>query len=501
MPPSGEAGERLRELASGRLSTLLLKYSWPALVSMSLNALYAVVDRFYIGRGCGEAAMAGLTLTLPVITLFAAFGVFVGMGHAAALSIKLGEGDRASCERLLGQMVAFKLAFFCILPPLVWFNVDAVLGWCGGAKVSAEAYACARGYLRTVLFSHVFSHLAFGCSAMMRAEGAALASMTCMIVGFGANLVLDPVFIFGLGLGVAGAAWATNIAMAASCAWALSYYLRGRSAVPLRLSCVRFWPGLVAKPCGIGLAPFLQQTFASLINVALPAAFAKWAADAASATTQIASLGVFQSAMILLLMPVLGAQQGIQPVIGYNWGARNFRRVRDAYVAGFWLTTALCVAACVLQSVPPFPRLVARLFVAPDNPELLKIATHDLILSNCMLWCIGFNIVTTTYFQAIGHPAAAIVLSTLRQGVVMLPVIWFLPYFMADKPFAVWLSMPVSDVLCCLMTIVPAALHLRFLSRVRDRVGTVRRNPPAPNSAGTLPNSAGTVPSCPGDNC
>ena len=487
MPPSGEAGERLRELASGRLSTLLLKYSWPALVSMSLNALYAVVDRFYIGRGCGEAAMAGLTLTFPVMILFAAFGVFVGAGHSAALSIKLGEGDRTACEKLLGQMVAFKLAFFLTLPLLVWLNMDAVLGWCGGAKVSAEAFASAKCYLKIVLFSHFFSHLAFGCSAMMRAEGAATSSMTCMIVGFGTNLVLDPVFIFGLGLGVAGAAWATNIAMAASCAYALSYYLRGRSAVRMRLRRIRFWPGMVAKPCGIGLAPFLQQMFSALINVALPAAFAKWSPDEASATTQIASLGVFQSALILILMPVLGAQQDIQPLIGYNWGSRNFRRVRDAYLAGFWLTTALCAAACVLQAVPPFPGLVARLFVSPDNPELLRIATHDLILSNCMLWCIGLNIVTTTYFQAIGHPKSAIVLSTLRQGVVMLPVIWFLPYFMSDKPFAVWLSMPVSDVLCCLMTIVPAALHLRFLSRVRDRVGTARRNPPAPDSAGTVP--------------
>ena len=460
---------RVRELASGRPGALLLKYSWPALVAMSLNALYAVIDRFYIGHGCGEAAMAGMTLTFPVMMLFAAFGVFVGAGHAAVMSIKLGQGDRTACEKILGQLVAFKLAFFFVLPPLVFFNLDTVLGWCGGSGVSAEALASAKGYLQIVLFSHLFSHLAFGLSALMCAEGSATRSMLCMVVGFGTNLVLDPVFIFGLGLGVRGAAWATNIAMFASCAFAFSHYLGGRSAVRMGLSRIGFHKGLVAKPCGIGFAPFLQQLLGALINVALPAAFAKWAADKASATTQIASLGVFQSVMILVVMPILGAQQGLQPILGYNWGARNFRRVRETLVLGFWVTTGLCVLATIIQVVPPFPRLVASMFVSSDNAALLKIAAGDLQLSNCMLWCIGLNVVATTYFQSIGHPVTAIVLSTLRQGVCLLPVAWFLPYLMDDHTFAIWLSMPVSDVMCCMMTVVPFALHLRFLARVRDR--------------------------------
>lgn len=464
------AKKNLEELATGHLSKLLLKYSWPALVAMSLNALYSVVDRFYIGQGCGEAAMAGLTLVFPIMMLFAAFGVFVGAGHAAAMSIKLGEGDRIACEKLLGQLVAFKLTFFFILPPVIFFNADTVLGWCGGGGVSAEAFECARRYLRIVLFSHLFSHLAFGFSAMMRAEGSALGSMTCMIVGFGANLVLDPIFIFGFGMGIAGAAWATNIAMAASCAFALFRYLSGRSVVRFRWRRIGFHKGLLAKPCGIGFAPFLQQLLGSLINIVLPAAFAKWAVDEAAATTQIASLGVFQSVMILVVLPILGAQQGIQPIIGYNWGARNYRRVKDALVLGFAVTTALCIIATVLQCVPPFPRILAGIFVSSENEALLTIAARDLQIANFMLWCIGLNVVATTYFQSIGRPRTAIVLSTLRQGACLLPTAWFLPYFLEDHAFGVWLAMPVSDVMCCLMTIVPIFLHLRFLSRVRTPV-------------------------------
>ena len=460
----------VEELASASIGRLLFKYSWPALIAMSLNALYSVVDRFYIGHGCGEAAMAGLTLCFPIMLLLGAFGVFVGAGHSAVLSIKLGEGDRVACEKLLGQLVAFKLAFFFTIPPLIFFNLDTVLGWCGGHGVSPEALGAAEDYLKIVLFSHLFSHLAFGFSAMMRSEGSAVNSMTAMIVGFGTNLILDPIFIFGMGMGIRGAAWATVIAMFASFAYAFRHFVSGRSVVRFRLRRIGFYPGMLAKPCGIGFAPFLQQFFGAFINVVLPAAFAKWAPDKAAATTQIASLGVFQSVMILTILPIFGTQQGVQPIIGYNWGARNFRRVREALLLGFWVTTALCIIACVVQVVPPLPTYLAKMFVdEAENPLLLKIAAKDLQLSNCMLWCISINVIATTYFQSIGHPRTAIVLSTMRQGLFLLPIAWFLPFFIEDHTFGVWLALPVSDVLCQLTTLLPLFLQLRFLSRVKSR--------------------------------
>ena len=461
--------DNIRELAEGRLGRLLLKYSWPALVAMSLNALYAVVDRFYIGQGCGEAAMAGLTLTFPVLMLMGAFGVFVGAGHASVLSIKLGENDFVACEKLLGELIAIKLLFFFVLPPLIFFHADTVLGWCGGAKVSPEALAAGRSYLKIVVFSHIFSHLAFGLSAMTRAEGGAVKSMMSLVVGFGANLILDPIFIFYFKMGINGAAWATNIAMCASFLWALRYYLKGQTVVLLRWWRIGFYREFLWRTSSIGFAPFLQNLLGALINVSLAAAFAKWAANEAAATTQIASLGVFQSVMILTLMPVMGAQQGLQPIFGYNWGARNFRRVRDTLFLGFWVTTALCVLACAVQVVPPLPTWLAGWFVANDNPELLKIAAHDLMVSNCMIWCISINVVATTYFQSIGKPMMAVVLSTLRQGVILIPCIWILPHLMNDHMLAIWLALPISDVLCQLATVPPFFSHARFLARVRTR--------------------------------
>ncbi len=467
-------------MSTGRLGPLLFRYSWPALVAMSLNALYAVVDRFYIGHGCGEDAMAGLTLTFPVMLLLGAFGVFVGAGHSAVLSIRLGEGNRVACEKLLGQLVACKLLFFFLLPPLIFFNVDTVLGWCGGDRVTPEAFAAARGYLRLVVFSHIFSHLSFGFSAMMRSEGNALGSMVCMIVGFGSNLILDPLLIFGLDLpsfgirirpmGIEGAAWATNVAMFLSFVWAVRYYLSGRSVVRFRFRRIGFHRGMIAKPAGIGFSPFIQQLMGSLINLSLAAAFGYWAPDPVSATKQIASLGVFQSVMILVIMPILGTQQGLQPIFGYNWGARNFARVRETLVLGYWITTILCVIACAIQTVPPFSRIVAGIFVDSSNADLLATAARDLTISNCMLWTISVNVVATTYFQSIGHPRTAIFLSMLRQGVCLLPCIWILPFIGSQTglfapELGIWLALPVSDVLCQIATLPPVFAHIRFLSR------------------------------------
>ena len=475
------AKKNLEELANGNVAKLLLKYSWPALIAMTLNALYAVVDRVFIGQGCGVDAMAGLQLAMPVMMLLTAFGPLIGVGHSAVLSIKLGEGDRVTCEKLVGETVALKLALYTVLIPLLYWKLDTVLGWCGAAKMTPGALEAARIYLRIVLFSHIFSHLAFGLSALQRAEGGAIRSMMCMVVGFGTNLVLDPLFIFdtvpvgfglrisGLGLGVAGAAWATNIAMFASCLCAFLYYWTGKSAIRLRLGRIRIYPKLLGRTLGIGLAPFLQQLMSSIIVASLQYSFARWIPDPAACTDQIASLGVFSSALILVFMPMLGCQQGLQPILGYNWGARNFRRVFKTLRTGFWITTALTVAAFVILVVPPFPTLIARLFVSSDNTALIGLCAHDLALSNCMIWCISINVLATTYFQSIGKPKVAIVLSMLRQGAVLLPIIWILPHFLEDKAFAIWLSIPISDVLCQLATIPPLLLHARFLTQVRDR--------------------------------
>ena len=346
------------------------------------------------------------------------------------------------------------------------------MNWCGAAEISESARESARAYLKIVLFSHIFSHLAFGLSAVIRAEGGAVRSMNCMIVGFGLNLILDPLFIFTFKLGIAGAAWATNIAMAASCLWAFGYYWRGKTNVRLKLKKLWIYPKLFARATSIGLAPFLQHFMSSLIAFSLQFAFVKWMPDESSRTAQLASLGVFQSALILVFMPMLGAQQGLQPILGYNWGARNFARVLETLKTGLLVTAVLSVIAFIVQVFPPFNTWMASLFIDSDNPAVVAIAAKDLQISNIMIWCIFLNVVATTYFQSIGRPKSAIVLSMLRQGVCLLPVIWFLPYVLENKPLAIWLSMPISDLVCNLLTLIPLLSHIKFLSSAAKRSKT-----------------------------
>lgn len=475
----------LRELGEAPLGRLVFRFSWPALVSMTLNALYAVVDRIYIGNGadfaafvsrcvsvpmdngCGLDAMAALSLAIPILVACAAFGVWIGAGHSSLLSIRLGEGDSVAAEKTLGQLVAFKLLFFLTLPFALMPFLDPLLRAIGGVNVSPAAMCLARRYLELVLPFQVFSHLAFGLSAMMRSEGAVLKSMACMVVGFGTNLVLDPILIIGFGLGVEGAAWATNVAMAASCAMALRHYLRGQGVVPLRMAFVRFHRGLAARAMGIGAGPFLQQALGAMIGLSLTKSLSMWAASSDEGTVQLAALGIFQSVQILFFTPVMGVQQGIGPIVGYNWGARNYARVRRGVFLGFWTTTVLVSTASILQLL--CPDVIAAAFGA--RGECLTVSARVLRIAGCMLWSIGVNVVATTYFQSIGKPLTAIALSTMRQGLCLLPCLWILPHAMRDHVLGIWLALPISDAICQIATVPPLWMHLRFLKRagaIRD---------------------------------
>lgn len=460
--------QRVTRLATGGLWRLLAEFSWPALVSMTLNALYNVIDRLYIGQGCGTEAIAGLTLTFPVMMVYASFGVLIGVGSSALLSIKLGAKNRVDAEKVLGQCVALKVALGLFLPPLMFCFLETILRWSGGGAVSEIALGYARQYLKTVLFFQLFSHLAFGLSGCIRSEGSPRASMFCMVVGFGLNLVLDPIFIFGLKLGVLGAAWATNIAMIGSCAFALAFYLKkGRSVVRLRLRRVWFYPDLAARVFGIGMAPFLQLLSGSVINFSMNYAFGRWSATQDAATCSVAAFGIFQTVAMLCFMPIGGMQQGLGPIIGYNWGARNFQRVRETLFVGIKATCAACFLAWAIQVFCSYP--LARCFAKASETALLNTASHAMRVANCMIWLIGINVVATTFYQSVGRAHVAVFLSLLRQVICLLPCVWILPHLFANHELAIWLSMPVSDTLCCLATLPVVWWETRRLAQMGVR--------------------------------
>lgn len=445
------SSKKLKDLGSGRILPLLFRYAWPALVTMTLNQLYNTVDRIYIGQGCGPDAIAGLALTFPVMGALAAIGVLIGMGSSAVLSIALGEGDADKAERALGQCVALKMLFGALFPPLMYFfGIDPIIALMAGADgATPETVNFARQYLSITIFFNIFSHLAFGLSATMRAEGSPLQSMRAMVAGFAANLILDPVFIFWLDMGVAGAAWATNIAMMIACASAFRHYVFGRPVVKLRAEKIRIYRDLAPRALSIGLSPCLMQMMGALICFSLNHAFTRWSGTPEEGTIQICAFGISNSVAFMFLMPTQGVQQGLAPIIGFNWGAKNHARVRRALDIGTGISAVCITAAFAVMEL--FPAALSRAFAADETA--VAAAARALRISNVMIWTIFVNIVATTYFQSVGRPRTAILLSILRQCVVLLPVVWILPYFMDDKILAIWLAIPISDAITAIASL------------------------------------------------
>ena len=390
-----ESEAKLHEMGAGRILPLILKYAWPAVVTMTINQLYNVVDRVYIGHGCGADAIAGLTLTFPIMGALGAVGVLIGMGSSSILSIRLGAGDRDGAEKALGSCVAMKLLFGLTVPPLMFFfGFRPILALMAGAGTTAETLRLAHQYLAIVIFFNIFAHLGFGLSATMRAEGSPRQSMYCMITGCATNMVLDPLFIFdrislfgtglaipGLGLRVAGAAWATNIAMMVTCGTALLFYLRRKSVVRLRLRRVRVYRDITPKALAIGLSPCLMQIMGAAIGFSLNHAFAAWSATPEQGTVEISAFGIANTLSFLFFIPSVGVQQGLAPIIGYNWGAGNYRRVRECLVLGLKLTALATFA--VFLGTELLPRVGARAFA--KDPAVIAATVKALRISNIFI--------------------------------------------------------------------------------------------------------------------
>ena len=471
---------KLKELGSGRILPLIWKYSWPAQITMAISVLYNVVDSIYIGHECGPDAIAGLALTFPFMTVLAAVGMLLGVSSGAVLSIRLGQKDMDGAERTFGQCIALKGLVGIGFAPILYLLFDPLLHLMAADGVTELAIANARVYLKIVIFFHIFAHLAYGFSACMRAEGSPLRSMVCMLSGFVTNFILDPIFIFktidfgwlglpfsfpGLGMGVAGAAWATNIAMIVSCVVGFVYALSPHAVVPLKRSKIGVYRDLAPQVLAIGLSPFLMQFASSVINFSFNRAFAVWSSSPVEGTIQIAAFGIYQRIITLFLIPAFGLQQGVGPIIGYNWGARKYDRVRHSFNLSILLTTAIVVFAAVMQI--GFPRFFASLFVSADKKAVLDASEFAIRFGNCMIWVIGLNVAATTYFQSVSRPKTAIVLSLLRQVICLIPCIWILPRVLpCDHVIAIWASMPLSDVLAFVATIFPVLREERMLTRL-----------------------------------
>ncbi len=448
--------DRLEELAHRPVGRLLWQYSAPAVVGMLVMALYNVVDRIFIGQWVGPDAIAGLAVTFPIMNLATAIGVLVGVGSSSKVSIVLGGGDKPQAEMLLGNAMTLTLVNAGVYILVFSIFIDPML-LAFGASDATLPYG--REYMLTLMPGLLLTNIAFGFNNIMRASGYPRRAMATMLLGAIVNVVLDPVFIRVFDMGILGAAISTDIAMAASAWFVMAHFTRRDVALRFRRGTYALRRDIVWGIVSIGAAPALVNAASCAINAIVNRTLGEWGGDRA-----IGAAGIMITFTSLIVTVVLGICQGMQPIIGYNYGAGLQHRLKRTYWLATGTSTLITLAGAVLGLF--FPSAVARAFTTDAD----LIAASDQALSLCLLCfpLVGFQIVSTAFFQSIGKAGKSILLSLSRQVIFLIPLLLWLPgrYGLAG----VWSSFPLSDLCATIATALLMLWQFRHLSDTSTRL-------------------------------
>lgn len=441
----------LDALATGKIGRLLWDYSIPAVVGMLVMSLYNVIDRIFIGQGVGTDAIAGLAITFPVMNVSAALGVLVGAGASARVSILLGAGNHRGAEMTLGNALTLIVINAALYIGCLAFWLDDVLRAFGASDVSLPY---ARDFVSCILPGMFIMNIAFSFNNVMRASGYPMKAMYSMFVGAGINLILAPLFIFGFGWGIKGAAIATDIAMSVFAIIVMRHFCLSSSTLHFRRGIYRLQWHIVLGIISIGAAPSVVNLAGSAINVIINKALYAYGSDNA-----VAAAGIFTTFTSLLVMVVVGICQGMQPIIGYNYGAGLLHRLKRT----FWLATLwgsiVCTAGC-LTGIFAAP-YIARAFTV--DARLIEVTAGAFRHALWAFWMVGFQIVATTFFQSIGRAGKSIFLSLTRQVIFLIPLLLWLPGVLGLN--GVWLSFPFSDICATVVSALMVGWQMRHISR------------------------------------
>ena len=389
---------------------------------MLVNALYNVVDRIFIGNGVGSLGIAGITVSFPVMLVIMAFSMLVGVGANALVAIRLGEQRKEEAELIFGNAVVLLIGISTIISITGLILLDPILELLGASK---EVLPYARAYLRIILIGTVFQSTSMGMNNFIRSDGNPKMAMNTMLIGAVINTIFDPIFIFGFGWGMEGAALATVMSQFISFIWVFSYFLRGKSTIKIHRKNLKLQLRVITGIFAMGFAPFLMQIAASLLNFIMNKSLVQYGGDIA-----ISAMGIVNSIMTLMIMPLFGINQGSQPIIGYNYGARQFNRVRETYKLAVIIATIITTFGFIIIQV--FPSFFIKLFNNTE-PELISFGITALRRFTLFLPLIGFQIVSSNYFQAVGKPTHSALLSLSRQVLILIPALLILPKFMGLK--------------------------------------------------------------------
>lgn len=438
-------------LGKEKVGKLLLKLSLPAITAQVINALYNIVDRMYIGNipGIGKTALTGVGVAFPLIIIITAFSALVGMGGAPLAAIKMGEQDHAGAEKILGNCVTMLLGIGIVLT--IGFSIwkDPLLLAFGASE---ETLRYASSYLGIYLIGTVFVQVSVGLNAFISTQGMALMSMITVIIGAVLNILLDPLFILVFGMGVKGAALATILSQGVSAVWVFAFLLSKRSRLRIKKQNLLLDRKVVFAALGLGLSPFIMQSTESLVIVSLNTSLKQYGGDLA-----VCAMTIMSSVMQFVMLPLQGLAQGAQPIISYNFGARNTDRVKKT----FHLLLCCCLSYTVLfwSSIMIFPAAFIRIF--NQDPGLIQSAVWQIRLYFGAILVFGAQIACQQTFVALGQAKKSMLLALLRKVVLLVPLIYILPNFFADQVFAIILAEPIADFLATATTVTVFLLSIK----------------------------------------
>lgn len=447
-------------LGTDSLSSLLWRYAVPAIIAQVSSSLYNIIDSIFVGQGVGPMAISGLALTMPVMNLSAAFGAMVGVGSSALTSIRLGQGNKRAAELILGNVVLLNVVMGVAFMVLGLIYLDDLLYLFGA---SDESIPYAREFMRVILIGNVITHLYLGLNNQLRVTGYPQKAMHTMLLSVVLNLVLCPLFIFVFKWGIAGSAWATVIAQTVALGWQLHHFSNRQNFLSFRRDSFRFNRDIVRGTLSIGMAPFIMQCCACVVVIFVNNTMQHYGGDLA-----IGAYGIVNRVAFLFTMVVMGLNHGMQPIVGYNYGAKNYERVRRIlFMTIGWATVVTTVGFLVCQL---FPEYVVRLFAKEDGSgdatQLITLASHGLQAILLAFPIVGFSMVVGNFFQYIGKAKRAILLSMTRQLIFILPLLVVLPPLWGQD--GVWYSIPIADTMAMLLALVLLIYQLRKLRRTPD---------------------------------
>lgn len=439
------------ELGTKPVGQLLMRYAVPAIIAMTASSLYNMVDSIFIGQGVGAMAISGLAITFPLMNLSTAFGAGVGVGASSLLSVKLGQKDYGAAQNILGNTVMLNIITGISFSIISLLFLEPILMFFGA---SAQTLPYAKDYMEIILCGNVITHLYFGLNALQRAAGKPQLSMYMTIFTVVLNAILDPIFIWPLGLGIRGAAYATVLSQLFALIWQVVMFSNKAEFIHFKRGIYRLKSQLVKNIIGIGMSPFSMNVCACFVVIIINNSLVDHGGDMA-----VGAYGIINRIAFIFVMITIGVNQGMQPIAGYNYGAMKFDRMMR--VLKYALICGTCVTTIGFIVGQFFPEQCVRLFTSDET--LISLSVHAMRLTTVSFPIIGFQMVVANFFQSIGKAKVSVFLSLSRQLVFLIPMLLVLPTLYGVD--GVWYSMPVADTISALVTAIIMYLFMRKINK------------------------------------